>query len=132
VPSNSRPQPSENSVSPQSSTSSPAKLNATWPRVWPGVSITCARLRPNSTVAPGRTAMSSGGSRRASASLPTTLPPNSAFNASTPPTWSPWWWVSRMRSSRPPPSRTAAAAGPASPGSQTATAPEASSRNNQM
>ena len=42
VPSNSRPHPIANSVSPVNATASSGKWNTMWPAVWPGVSITRA------------------------------------------------------------------------------------------
>ncbi len=90
VPSKRRPQPAENSVSPQNSSGAPAApccTKAMWPAVWPGTSITAKRRPSSSTVSPPASGTKGSGMR--SRAGPKTRPSPAASSGRsvfTPPT----------------------------------------------
>ena len=122
VPSNRRPQPPENSVSPQNSSGAPSRSGGSrrcGRRCGPARRSPRSAGRARSTVSPSCERLErAAGCARAPGRRPG--PCSRGRRASTPPTWSPWWWVTRIAGQR----ETAAASsarvtGAASPGSTT-------------
>ena len=90
MPSITRPQPIENSVSPANAILSAWNQYVMWPEVWPGVSITLALSLPTLTLSPSRTVSSTSGILAASARGATTRQLYFFFRSAMPSVWSAW------------------------------------------
>mmetsp|Transcript_5315 Transcript_5315/g.18511 ORF Transcript_5315/g.18511 Transcript_5315/m.18511 type:complete len:202 (+) Transcript_5315:1582-2187(+) len=126
VPSNRRPHPRANIVSPTKSAPSgpaPWKWYDTWPLVCPGVSTTVHAASPTSTTSPPLTRTSTPGIRPSSAAAPTTVAPCRSLSSTLAPTWSRWWCVLSMCVRRHPRAARARSTGAASGVSTTAVHP---------
>ncbi len=92
-PSNRRPQPMLNSVSPGNSALLSGKYSVMWPLVCPGVSKHTSLEDPTEYSSPSASATSIPGIRSRSAFGPTTVALKRSFSSRFPPVWSQWWCV---------------------------------------